>query len=256
MNLRRIDLSQLIPTVNAQVADALAQPTFGVLNIGGGSVTQSAVNLTSNSTAVAVGETFSVDIEISTGNFTINEYRLVISYDTTKLSVIDSDPGTTGTQITPLDTVFSVGSGDNFVTPGGRINLIAKTPSGNALRVNRKVARITFQAQTTGDIRIEPLSGVDGTQLINENGIAIASTLNSLTLNASSQATTSSPTSTSTTSTVASSESSTTTSPANAGGQLPNTAIGDDLLAIAPFLIGSILIALGVSLRRELKKQK
>jgi hypothetical protein len=248
MDIFEFDISELIPKVSAQPTDTAAQPTFGTLDISGGGTSIASVSLTADSTAVAVGQTFEVDIDIATGSFTVKEYRIVIDFDTTRLSVVDADTTTSGTQIDFLDTVFAVDPGNNFVSASGRITLVAQTPSSNALQINRTVARITFQVQDTGTTTIEPVSGIEGTQLINENGIAIASSLNSLTVSASAQSsTTSSSATTGSTSSAASSSSQSVTT-------IPETALGDDILSISPLLIGLLLLWLGVSLRRERQK--
>lgn len=247
MDLIRLALEDLIPVVEAQGADTSAQPTFGTLTVGGGTSTSATVTLTSDSTNVKVGDTFTVQMEVATGNFSINEYRLVVNFDPAKLRVVDAQSNNPGTQIELTDTIFQVSGNNNNVSAAGLINLIASTPSGNALQVNRNVARITFQAQSTGVAVIQPVSGIDGTQLINENGIAIASTLNSLTINLSQTGSTTSAATSSTSSSISTSNS---TSSAG-GGQLPQTGIAEDVVAAWPVAIGVLLVMIGYNLRRN-----
>src|SRR5690606_1693131 len=125
MNFLEFDLGNLIPAVNAQELDGLLQPTFGPLELDTGGGTTSSITLTASSTNVTVGESFDLDIEIKTGAFTINEYRIVIDFNPTRLSVVDAENTVSGTQIEFLDTVFEVDEGDNTVSTAGRITLIA-----------------------------------------------------------------------------------------------------------------------------------
>lgn len=253
MNLSELDLN-LIPRVSATGGDANLQPTFGTLT---GVVlpgTTASIALTASSTSVGVGSQFSVDVEIKTGSFTINEYRIVVDFDPTKLQVVDAEPNTPGTQVSFLDTVFQVSGGSNSTSAAGRITLIAKTPSGNALQVNRKVAKITFQAQNMGTSNVQTATGATGSQLINGNGVAIANTVNNLTINIGVQ----SSTSTATTNTTSRPSSSTTantntTTSSGGGGVIPDTALPDDIVAVLTVLIGLGLITLGVKLRRSRK---
>lgn len=253
MNLSELDLN-LIPRVGATGGDATLQPTFG--NLTGVSIpgTTASISLTASSTSVGVGSQFSVDVEIKTGTFTINEYRIVVDFDPTKLQVVDAEPNTPGTQISFLDTVFQVSGGNNSTSAAGRITLIAKTISGNALQVNRKVAKITFQAQSTGTSNIQTATGATGSQLINANGVAIANTVNNLTVNIGTQTVSSSVSSSvsSNTSIGTTSAASNTTSSAP-GTVIPDTALPDDIVAVVTALIGLGLITLGVKLRRSRK---
>jgi hypothetical protein len=193
-------------------------------------------------------------VEVKTGQFSINEYRVVIDFDPTKLQVVDAEPSTPGTQISFLDTVFQVSGGNNSTSAAGRITLIAKTISGNALQVNRKVAKVTFQAQSTGTSNIQTATGATGSQLINANGVAIANTVNNLTVNITTQ--TGTITSTSSATQTATSTLSTTSSPTTTsapGTVIPDTALPDDVVAIVTVLIGLGLVTLGVKLRRSRK---
>lgn len=240
--------------MDAQSANSTAQPTFGILDGGSTPTTLATVTLTASSTAINIGDTFTVDVQINTGNFLINEYRLVLNFDAARLSVVDSEPNVAGNQIEFLDSIFDVESGGNSVT-AGKINLTASTPSGNALQVNRTVARIKFQAQSLGTTTITPASGVQGTQLINQNGIALATTLNSVTvvLRQGQNTTVTTTTTTNNTTTSSGSNTSTTTSNPGGGGNLPDTGIGDSNPLI--LIMGAMLVILGINLSRQRKRQ-
>lgn len=243
----------VIPKVEAQSYDGISQPTYGLLDIADAE-NQAELNFSTDSLTPGVGETFTVDVEIATKDFTINEYQVVVDFDTTKLSVLDVEPDTAGTQIEFLDLVFVAEVGDNNVQDG-RITLIARTPSGSALSVNRAVARITFQSQEQGVTVIEPVSTFEGTKLINQNGVVIDASLNSLTLNIGSAKTSSSSKTSSKTSTINSATSSATSS-ATPPEQIPNTGIFDEGLAIIPVVLGLLLVLVGARLQIEAKKAR
>lgn len=255
MDFREFNLD-LVPKVGAAGADTSVQPTFGTLTGVETPGQTASIALTASSTATNIGGQVSVDVEIKTGNFAINEYRIVIDFDPTKFQVVDAEPSTPGTQVSYLDTVFQVSGGNNSVSAAGRVTLIAKTPSGNALQVNRKVAKITLQAQSSGVTSIQTVTGAAGSQLINQNGVAIANSVNNLTINignvvtSSSTATSVSPgpgTSSTNTATTA------TSGGTGNGGNLPDTALPDDVVALITLLLGLGLITVGVKLSRTKK---
>lgn len=263
MDFLEFDLNNLIPKVSAQTTtDGQLQPTFGPLPVGSGPSTTASVTLTADKTAVNVGETFEVDIEINTGTFTINEYRLIIDFNPSRLTVQDAAPGQDGTQIEFLDTVFTVDNNQNSVSSTGRITLVAKTPSGNALQVNRAVATIQFQAQSTGTTTIDTVEGSIGTQLINQNGVAIASSSNSLTITASTGSTPptpppgTNPPTPPPTNPPPVTPPPVTPPPVTPPPVLPDTAVTDGLIAMIPILIGIAFVSLGLILTRSRKKQR
>lgn len=244
------DIFNLIPVVNAQELDTIAQPTFGVIDIGtqGGSL--ATVLLNSSSTAVKVGDRFKVTIEVKTNEQSINEYKILVDYDATKLSVVDQDSNTPGTQITFLDTVFSVSdpANDNIASSTGRITLLASTPSGNGFSVNRNVAEIEFQAQQIGAPTIKIVQGAVGTQLLRTNGTALSFTPNEVAVQISSIEVTPTP------------EPPVNEEPGNTGGNvdipevIPNTGI-TDALSLLPYALGITLILIGVGLMKQNPKK-
>lgn len=246
---------RIFPIVKAQTLDATAQPTFGPIDVNGGSTVTSSMLLRSSSTSVAVGDKFKVTVEIKTNTTTINEYRVVVDFDPARLQVVDQDPATTGTQIKLLDTIFVVENPqtDNTVSPTGRITLIAKVPSGNAFQVNRDVAEIEFQAQTVGSSNIRIFQDVNGSRLIRQSGVGVAFTPNQVTV----QVTTASGTNTSTGGTTApppppSTQTATTgTTGGGTTSQIPNTAIEDPIGAFFVILSAMVLILTGFRLRSE-----
>lgn len=174
----------LIPVVSAQDFDALSQPTFGSIDIGTSNGQAATVLLSSSSTSSTVGSKFKINVAINTGEQQINEFKIVVEYDSTKLSVVDQDSNSTGTQIRLVDTVFTVSNPvtDNVATQTGRITLLASTPSGSSFSVNRNVAEIEFQSQSIGTAGIKVVQGSVGTQLIRSNGAGLDYSPNELSI--------------------------------------------------------------------------
>jgi hypothetical protein len=221
------------------------------LELGSETQARAKVMLTSDSTSASVGQLLNVDIQIETGTASgilVSKYSIVVDFDPTKLSVRDADSATAGTQVEFLDSLFQVEPGTNNVTAAGRITLSAKSPSATSYAINRKVARITFQTLETGTTTISLPSGSTGNQLVNQNGIALPLTLNSVTLSIGAQASTS--TSATTTATV-SSGGQTTSSTSSSTSVIPNTALSDDILSTAPLLVGVLMLIIGVALRKS-----
>jgi len=241
----------LFPKAYAQ-ADGTVQPTFGTLELGSDTQARAKVTLTSDSTSASVGQLVNVDIQIETGTASgilVSEYNIVVDFDPTKLAVRDADSTQAGTQIEFLDSLFQVEPGTNNVTAAGRITLTAKTPSDTSYAINRKVARITFQTLETGNVTVSLPSGSTGNQLVNQNGIALPLTLNSVTLSISTTA----PTSQSTTSGTATAPSpaTATASTGTSTGTIPATGISEDILSTAPLFVGVIMLIIGVALSRS-----
>ncbi|MFS8130978.1 MAG: hypothetical protein ACMG57_03290 [Candidatus Dojkabacteria bacterium] len=246
----------LFPIVKAQTVDASAQPTFGSIDVGGGSTVTASMLLSSDKTAVDIGEKFTVTVEIKTNTVTINEYRIVIDFDSTKLQVLDQDPSTPGIQIKLLDTIFVVENQetDNTVSQNGRITLIAKVDSGNPFTVNKNVAEIQFQAQAAGSPTIKIFKDASGSRLIRQSGVGVDFTPNGLTVQvktATGAGTTTGsnppPTNQTTTTTTTGGTTTTTT--------IPKTGVADDLGTALTVLAAAILIITGIKLSSEKKKK-
>lgn len=236
----------LIPTVNAQSGvDSLAQPTFGIVDLQGGSTSTGSVLISVDKTNVNVGDTITATIAINTNEISIEEYRISLGFDPTKFSVVDADSATEGTQVTLLDPIFSIEnpSTDNTVSSQGRVRVIAKVDS--RLAVNRDVIEIKLQAQSGGNTAIEVInSGELPTELVREAGVGLSYTPNSVTIGINTTQTIPDPG----------------TNPGTDGGivtptnpttpQIPDTSIEEFLPAILPILGGILLLVLGISLSR------
>lgn len=241
----------LVPKINAQTSDAISQPTFGPIDIGGRSTITGSVLLTSDKTAVQVGERFKVKIEVRTNDVNIIEYRVSVDFDPTKFRVVDSDTTTTGTQITLLDSVFTVQDKqrDNAVSDIGRIRLKAVSPNSQPLTVNTQVAEIEFQAQELGSSTIKIVEGSSGTQLIRQAGVGMAYSSNEVSVNIQTQIVTTTGTSTTGTTTSTTTGTQTTGTATTATGQvtgtIPETALGDEIGSLISIFLGLFFILLG-----------
>lgn len=233
-----------------QTIDAISQPTFGNINISGGTNQTSSILLNSTSTSATIGQRFKVRIEVKTGTVSINEYKLVIEFDTTRLQVIDQDSTVTGNQVRNLDTIFTVPNPqtDNTVSSAGRITVLARASNPSSL--NREVIEIEFQAQTTGNAPIRVITGSQGSQLLRSNGSSVPFTSNQVTITLSS-ANVSGNTGTGTVSAPT-----TTTSTSNLGtGSLPTTSIGESGGVIGSIL-GILIIIIGATILSKQKNNK
>lgn len=243
----------LIPDAKAQTIDALSQPTFGVLDVGSSNVTTGSVLLSSSSTSVEVGQTFTVTVEVKTNTVSLSEYRIFIDFDPTALKVVgDSDSNTEGTQMTFLDDIFVVlnPTANNTVSSIGRASLVATAPAG-PLSVNKQVLQIQFQAQKQTNTSIKIVQGTTGTQLLRSQGVTAPYTSNELTIQVGTNVTTppaNNPTPNPVPVPV------TTSQPVIPPPVIPNTSIASDITSLLPMLFGIILIVIGGSLVRKKNK--
>jgi len=252
------NLIDIIPVVEAQSADAVAQPTFGPIQGAGGGTATASVLIKSDKTAINVGDTFKVTVTINTQNLTVSEYRVVVNYDPSALSVVDQDPSTPGTQVNILDNVFQVTNPQtNNVASNGSVVVDAKVNGSNEVPINnRDVIQITFQAQTAGTTTISVAQGTNGTQLIKLQGTSVAFTQNEISTVISSQSGSSSSSFSSSSSSISSSSSNSSGSSSSVPHVIPNTAITDNPELLGSLLIGVVLIITGASLTRGRKNEK
>lgn len=241
------NLLEILPIekVYAQAVDASAQPTWGPLDVVGTSSQTGQVLLKSSKTSVAQGEIFTVRVELKTNNVAINEYRIVVQFDSSVLQVVDSDSATAGTQVKLLDQIFEIEepADDNTVSTGGVITLIAAIPSGNSITVNRDIVEITFQSQKQGSTTVSVVEGPTGTRLLRQTGSGLQFTTNQVTIQSTASGN------------VSSSSSATTSSSSGSVIQIPDTAIADNLDVLFGTGLGIFLIAFGVSLVRNKKER-
>lgn len=111
------------------------------------------ITLNTSDATLKVGDKTTVTIRVESDDVEIKAYKVVISYDPTKLRVIDKDTQTSGTQVSFTDTFFTDTA--NLASEQiGTIEVTATTPS-SAVTVNRNVADIEFEARATGTVTLE-----------------------------------------------------------------------------------------------------
>ncbi|GAB4284031.1 MAG: hypothetical protein Kow0081_0920 [Candidatus Dojkabacteria bacterium] len=248
----------LIPKVNAQ-ADATAQPTFGLINVGGGNALTGQVLLSSSNTAPKVGERFKVRVKIDTQDVQIIEYRIAIEFDSTKLQVVDANQQVNGVQVSFLDDVFEVEdvSTDNL-TNNNIGTIFVKAKSGDPLTLNKDVIEIEFQAQAVGSSVIRIQEGTTGTQLIRQAGQGLVYTSNEVTIDITTAQTQNPDTQSPVTQTPVI-ENPVTQNPGTQSPppvtQIPATALSPEIVAMLPVLAGLLLVALGFGLAKS-KEEK
>lgn len=181
------ELLTFFPKVYAQstsTQDALAQPTFGNINVGNSGTQTASILLSSSATSVTVGQKFKVTVAIKTNDVAISEYKVVVSFDPTKLQVVDQDASAAGNQIKNLDTIFVAKNTatDNTVSANGTITFIGKTTDGNPLSINRDVLEIEFQAQAASSTSVKVVTGASGSQLVSSSGSSLTYTANEVTV--------------------------------------------------------------------------
>jgi hypothetical protein len=243
---------EIFPIAHAQNISAIAQPTWGVISSSPQSNQNSSITLSSNSNNTTVGATFKVSIEIKTNNNQINEYRLFIKFDSSKLKVIDQDPSTPGTQIKLLDQLFTIQnpSVDNIVS-NDEIKLVAKTPSGSAFQVNRVVAEIEFQSQATGSTTIDILQGSGKTSLIRANGTTLNFSKNSQIITVTSQQQNNFQNNNQNNNQNNTNNNTNNTNVIPPPANIPNTSVDGGMLTYTFILIGVTLIFIGLKLNKE-----
>jgi hypothetical protein len=238
-------LSQIVPKVAAQGA-AIAQPTFGTITTTPSTSELAKVELNTATTTQTLGQNFTVEVVVNSNTIPIREYQIVLQFPTNSLSVVDAYPNEEGSQVEFLDDVFDVISQGNRVVSDINTGLTT---------INKTVARITFQPQRIGTTELKHLDTIAGTVLYNQQGIALSTTRNDLTLVIQN---TTGTTTVSTTSTVSSTTSTISSSTTSQGGNeipvdtIPDTGIfdGNNL----PFILGVLLVLLGISINSERKK--
>lgn len=240
----------LIPSVSAQSFDAFAQPTFGPINVGTGNTTTGTVLITTDKTAANIGDTIIATISINTNDIPISEYRVILNFDPTKFTVIDSDTNTTGTQVTLLDPVFQIEDPetDNTVNSLGVIQVIAKNTE--QVTVNRNVVEIRLQAQSSGNTNISVVTqGETRTQLVREAGVGLAYTGNSVDIGIQTQ------TGNGGTDSGNGGQQPSTPGTNGGSGAIPDTAVPEYVSQAFPLLAGSFLLLLGVLLVKNSKEK-
>lgn len=186
--------------------------------------------------SAVVGTTFTVDILVDTGGVaTTNHIKAVITFDTSKLQVVDADAATVGTQIKAGPIISSLPSINSVDAVTGKITydtgVISPAYSGHGT-----LATITFKALAAGITR--PPFDFTNSSITSPDGSNILEVVNdgTYTLGASGAGTTTDTTTTTTTT------SDTTTT-------LPQTGVVEDTLMVVG--LGVFLIFGSWVLRRK-----
>lgn len=244
-----------ISKVEAQALDALSQPTFGTIDTGPGTGTTASILVSSSVTQANIGDTFKIRINIKTNSTAINQYKIIVQYDATKLTVVDKNTQANGVQINLLDTIFQAENpATDNVALNGTITLTAKTASGTAFSVNRDVAEIEFQAQTAGTAEVKVVEGATGSSLLRSNNSTIQYTSNFVRVEVKSTSQNPQPEPTNPTP-EPTNPTPVQPTPEN-GGQIPDTAIGDGLDKVFGIGFGIVLLIMGINLAIGNKARK
>lgn len=253
----------ILPSLSAQQADAIAQPTFGRITVRGGTQSRANVVLSSDKTSLQVGEKVKFKVAINTGTNQISSYTIVIDFDPSKFSVIDVNPQVIGTQITKLDNTFQFQNEEqnNRVDPSGRIILTAYVQ--NPVELNKEVVEFELQAQQAGISKIKIAEGSTGTQLIRQSGATLNYTLNEISLQINSQPGSNNNTNNNNNTSNTTNNNSNNNpnnqqnnlveqNPGNGGttvpGQIPNTSITSDPVSVLLLMLGILLTFIGLRL--------
>lgn len=252
----------IVPKVEAQSTDVIAQPTFGTIDAGLGSTTNSNILLKAqnNITSYKVGDTFKVTVTVNTGSVKISEYKIAVKFDSNKLHVKDEDTNTNGTQVTLLDNVFSVADvANNNIVQDSQVIVDAKAPTGTDAAVNRDVVVIEFQAQSEGTTLVSVNQAVDGARLTKLNGQPINFTTSELNIQISSATGNPQPNPNPNPNPQPNppppSPVSTSTGGNNNGGSIPKTGIADGPSYFISIIFGVLLIVVGLSISLGKKKE-
>ncbi|MCS7317438.1 MAG: hypothetical protein NZZ41_03835 [Candidatus Dojkabacteria bacterium] len=256
---------RIIPIVHAQSIDAIAQPSFGTLSNGGIPIDNSLVkiDLESQKTTFGIGETFKVKVKlVSQDDLFIDKISLRILYNPNLLSVVDSDPNTTGTQIKILNSNLTLANqNDNNVNAlEGIITLIVNVENNINFKGSTEIAEITFNTQAQGLNRIAVQTGSNGTRLIKDS-LSIGYTASELQVNITNIKITQSvlPTLTNTPTPMPTSLTTPTVTPVQINNQtnIPNTSVSKELVDILVNLFFGILVVLtGLNIFLKAKKRK
>lgn len=238
----------LIPKIGAQSSDAISQPTFGAINISPGSITTSSILLNWANPVIKVGDKFTVKVELKTGDFKINEYKIVLTYNKDFLTVVDKDTATVGTQVRVLDQLLTIATpASGNVAADGVITVNAKAPSGADYQINKEVVEIEFQAQKVGTSKIQVLTTSSGSRLTRLNGQPLSFNINEIGVNIATATSTNTNNGQNGNPTTPNNNSNQNVTPTPTNQTIPNTALSDGPGFLLSLALGLGFIATGFS---------
>ena len=123
---------------------------IAVLSLGLSRAEAATLNLTPAAKTVAVGQTFTVDVQLDTKGAAIDGVDLYfLKFDPKVLEVVDSNPGTSGIQISPGNSLaLTLANSANNAT--GQIQFSQTVSAGSTFTGTAKLATITFKAKSAG----------------------------------------------------------------------------------------------------------
>ncbi|MFC1780466.1 hypothetical protein ACFLY9_02120 [Patescibacteria group bacterium] len=219
-------MSKLIPKVVAQ-----SEPTFpydGPFEDPTPTPTTSgeaAVKLVTQTSSLQIGNTATCDLRVESGTEEVQNYSIIISFNSSILEVVDANTVQTGTQVNFLDSFATVTS-NTVDNTAGTITLNA-TVSGTAESINRRIAEITFRAKRTGTSIVsvnKASSSVTG-----DAGSDILGTTTSLNFTVSGQTET--------------------------NGQLPSSGLMDNLATFGSATLGLLMLYVGIKTIIDRRKE-
>lgn len=110
------------------------------------------VSLKAGTTAVTTGETFEVSIELA-GLSGVIAADVQLAFDATRLQVVDADPGTKATQVTPGRLIPGLIGANQADNQSGRIRFAVAT-TGAGVSGSGILATVTFRAIAPGTAHI------------------------------------------------------------------------------------------------------
>lgn len=183
--------------------------------------------LSTNIVTLKKDDTAKIEVTIFTDRKEVNSYKFSIKFNSSILKVIDADPNTAGTQIAYSDTFFDKKT--NIVSDTGLISFEAVAPDKGVSSITNSVrASFNVQAIQDGASLIELVKA--DSALVDSTGSNILNSVNSVSINVSSQTVSQTPTPSVIT---------------------PKTGLLDDLGYSNAIIIGALLIITGIYLFKK-----
>jgi hypothetical protein len=193
-------------------------------------VTGPSIMLQTNVVTLKKGEQAKVEVVIFTNERTIKSFKFQLKFNPSVLKVVDADTTKAGTQISYQNTFFI--EKNNSVLNTGEIMLEASTSEGVGTINNRVIAYFNVEAIENGSSLIEVVKAESG--LFDSTGANLLQSVNSVTMNVTSQTQTTTPIPTITPSFVT-----------------PKTGLIDDLGYANAIILGTLLVISGIYLFKK-----
>jgi hypothetical protein len=238
----------ILSKVKAQVIDAVASPTIpwepptGPTKPPVQTVTPTLsgpyITIGTNTREAGLNQKFTIEVKINTDGQEISSYQFLITYNTSLLRVVDSNPATPSKEINFLDTFFLPTEQTINETDTGSVFVSAEAESGTATISNSTVATIEFETLAEGFANIAV--DKEGSTLINANETDILQSVNTIDITISSSVALPTPTQ----------------SGAIFPSRTPNTGIMDTFGSQSSILAGVVLITAGFFILKRINNAK